>query len=91
MLAALIDAIYVILISCGLMGAIFGLPMYFLIKRFGKNKPVKRYPFKKPAIFTNKFGHLIMVEPDEEMYSQVQSYFTDHPNEKKKFFDGLKK
>lgn len=90
MIATIIDAIITILIAIGIMGAVFGYPIYRLLKYLRKTRTVFRFPFKEPTIFTNVFGHLIRIDPDPEMYASVQDYFNYRPNVKRRFLKNLK-
>jgi hypothetical protein len=88
MLQAMWGAISTILISIFIMAAIFGAPLYFILKRM-KTPKIKRYPFRKTTCYPNQFGHLIMVEPNPDMQTKLQAYFRANPEEAKELLRGL--
>ena len=83
------DAIIILIMSIVMMGAIFGYPIYWAYNKWLNKSRPKNYPFRKPSIFTNTFGHLVMVEPDPYMHNRVQNYYKGNPKEARVLLNSL--
>lgn len=90
MWSAFWSAVGLLLLNITIMLIVFGPFMYLGIKYFGKTKRKKNYPFREPAVFTNAYGHLIMIAPDPEMQEQVIQYFNENPEKKKAFLNDVR-
>jgi hypothetical protein len=86
------DAISTLFIAMLFIVAIFGWPMYYVITHWltPAPKPMK-YPFRKPCVFTNTYGHLVRVDPNPEELQRVQEYYRYRPQEARELLDSLKK
>lgn len=84
------EAIGAISMSFLMMILLFGLPFYLVYKKWLNEPEKKKYPFRKPCIFTNQFGHLVMVNPDDHMQEQIQEYYKQHPNEARKLLKSIR-
>ena len=62
-----------------------------LYKKITHKPKSKNKPYSEPCIFTNSFGHLVMVEPDPIMQKRIKDYYEDNPEKKKELLDGLNK
>ncbi|GAF93863.1 unnamed protein product [marine sediment metagenome] len=82
------DSITIIGLTAILCAAVFGPPIFLLRNYLTKQAP-KNYPYRKPSMFVDSFGHIQKVEPEKSMEVETSKYFKDHPKEAKEFIDGL--
>jgi hypothetical protein len=84
------DAILTVALSILIIVAVFGYPIYWVYNKWLNKPQPKNYPFRKPSIFTNSFGQLIMVELDPYMQNRVQNYYKGHPKEARVLLNSLR-
>ena len=84
----MIEGIAIFVLSIVLFVAILGVP-FFLYKKITNIPKPKNKPYSEPCIYTNSFGHLVMISPDPIMQGTVEQYYTQNPEKAKQLLDGL--